>query len=93
MAGKWCTVSTTDAAGRRYSLDVEAASTYDAAHIYIGYLMKHSHGWIGSSISAATARTNLVIPFLWNGSKIHSCHIGQTSFVKVVTEITRESSR
>jgi hypothetical protein len=28
--GKWCTVTVTDATGRRHSLDVLADSTYDA---------------------------------------------------------------
>ena len=38
MPGKWCTVSTTGADGRRYSLDVQAASTYDAAHLYLHHV-------------------------------------------------------
>jgi hypothetical protein len=32
---KWCTVTTTDGAGKRYSLDVLADSSYDAAHLYL----------------------------------------------------------
>jgi hypothetical protein len=32
---KWCTVTVTDPDGRRHSLDVQAASTYDAAHLYV----------------------------------------------------------
>jgi hypothetical protein len=35
MAEKWCTVTVTDAEGRRHSVDVQAVSTYDAAHIYV----------------------------------------------------------
>jgi hypothetical protein len=35
MAERWCTVTVTEANGRRHSLDVLAASTYDAAHIYV----------------------------------------------------------
>jgi hypothetical protein len=31
----WCTVTVTDAEGRRHSLDVLASSTYDAAHLYV----------------------------------------------------------
>jgi S-adenosylmethionine:tRNA-ribosyltransferase-isomerase (queuine synthetase) len=34
------------------------------------WMMKHSRGWIGNSISAAIARTNSAIPFSWNGSNI-----------------------
>jgi hypothetical protein len=32
--GKWCTVTVTDREGRRYSVDVNAGSSYDAAHLY-----------------------------------------------------------
>ena len=32
---KWCTVTTVDGEGRRYSLDVLADSSYDAAHLYL----------------------------------------------------------
>lgn len=35
MPDRWCTVTVTDAEGRRHSVDVQAASTYDAAHIYV----------------------------------------------------------
>ena len=31
--GKWCTVTVLDGDGRRYSLDVLADSSYDAAHL------------------------------------------------------------
>jgi hypothetical protein len=32
---KWCTLTTTDGDGKRYSLDVQAESSYDAAHLYL----------------------------------------------------------
>jgi uncharacterized protein YuzE len=32
---KWATVTVTDKQGRRYSLDVNANSSYDAAHLYL----------------------------------------------------------
>jgi hypothetical protein len=35
MPERWCTVTVTDADGRRHSLDVIASSTYDAAHLYV----------------------------------------------------------
>ena len=35
MPEHWCTVTVTDEAGRRHSLDVIASSTYDAAHLYV----------------------------------------------------------
>lgn len=31
---KWCTVTVTDGDGKRYSLDVQAESSYDAAHLF-----------------------------------------------------------
>jgi hypothetical protein len=36
--GKWCTVAVTDGEGRRYSLDVLANSSYDAAHLYLTHV-------------------------------------------------------
>jgi hypothetical protein len=39
--GKWCTVTVTDSAGQRYSLDIEADSSYDAAHLYLTYVVGH----------------------------------------------------
>ena len=33
--GKWCTVTVTDGEGKRYSVDVNAESSYDAAHLYL----------------------------------------------------------
>ena len=32
---KWCTVTVTEGDGRRYSLDVQATSSFDAAHLYV----------------------------------------------------------
>ena len=33
--GKWATVTVTDATKRRHSVDVDADSSYDAAHLYL----------------------------------------------------------
>ncbi len=38
--GKWCTVTVTDGGGQRYSLDVQATSTYDAAHLYVSHVIQ-----------------------------------------------------
>jgi hypothetical protein len=32
---RWCTVTVTDSTGRRHSIDLQATSTYDAAHLYV----------------------------------------------------------
>lgn len=37
----WATVTVTDIAGKRYSLDVEAESTYDAAHLFLTKAKEH----------------------------------------------------
>ena len=37
MPEKWCTVTVIDSEGRRYSLDVRASSTYDAAHLFVAH--------------------------------------------------------
>jgi hypothetical protein len=36
--GKWCTVTVTDSEGKRYSLDVRAESSFDAAHLYLTHV-------------------------------------------------------
>ena len=37
----WATVTVTDSTGKRYSLDVEADSTYDAAHLFLTHAKEH----------------------------------------------------
>jgi hypothetical protein len=32
---RWCTVTVTDPDGRRRSVDVQATSTFDAAHLFV----------------------------------------------------------
>ena len=38
---RWATLTVTDKTGRRYSLDVNAASSYDAAHLYLTHVVRH----------------------------------------------------
>lgn len=35
VVGKWCTVTVVASDGRRHSIDVNAESSYDAAHLYL----------------------------------------------------------
>ena len=35
---KWCTVTVTDSEGKRYSLDVSATSSFEAAHLYLTHV-------------------------------------------------------
>ncbi len=51
--GKWATVTITDSDGQRYSLDVKADSSFDAAHLYL----------VGAQ-SKVTTRAPLPIPSL-----------------------------
>jgi hypothetical protein len=37
----WATVTVTDSTGKRYSLDVQAESTYDAAHLFLTKAKEH----------------------------------------------------
>jgi hypothetical protein len=37
MGNRWATVTVTDSEGRRHSVDVYAASTYDAAHLFVAH--------------------------------------------------------
>jgi len=35
---KWCTVTILDGEGKRYSLDVQAESSFDAAHLFLTHV-------------------------------------------------------
>jgi hypothetical protein len=39
---RWCTVTVTDAEGRRHSVDLQAASLFDAAHLFVVDAKKES---------------------------------------------------
>jgi hypothetical protein len=39
--GKWATVTVADKQGRRYSLDVNANSSYDAAHLHLTHVARN----------------------------------------------------
>jgi len=39
---KWCTVTTLDGDGKRYSLDVLAESSFDAAHLYLTHVRSNT---------------------------------------------------
>jgi hypothetical protein len=38
---RWCSVCLIDPHGRRYSLDVQAKSTYDAVHLYVTHVLNN----------------------------------------------------
>lgn len=39
--GKWCTVTVVDPDGWHHSLDLQADSSYDAAHIFLCHAKEH----------------------------------------------------
>ena len=65
MPERWCTVTTTDAEGRRHSVDVQAASTFDAAHIYL----THAKAQPGAGIPPLTLATVFEVVI---GGKVHT---------------------
>jgi hypothetical protein len=65
MPERWCTVTTTDAEGRRHSVDVQAASTFDAAHIYLTYAKAQP----GAGIPPLTLATVFEVVI---GGKVHT---------------------
>ena len=53
FVAKWCTVTVIDSKGKRYSLDVQATSSYDAAHLYLTHVAGHP----GCGMPIPTTRT------------------------------------
>src|SRR5580658_1431745 len=65
MPEHWCTVTVTDANGRRHSLDVIASSTYDAAHLYV----THAKAQPQAGLPAPTLATVFEVV---NGGKVYT---------------------
>jgi hypothetical protein len=65
MPERWCTVTVTDADGRRHSLDVIASSTYDAAHLYVTHAKEQPQ----SGLPAPTLATVFEVV---NGGKVYT---------------------
>ena len=63
--GKWCTVTVTDGDGKRYSVDVNADSSYDAAHLYL----THVRGNPSCGLPIPTTSTLFEVV---TGGRIHS---------------------
>jgi hypothetical protein len=42
---RWCTVSVTDPDGRRHSVDVQATSTFHAAHLFVVERSANGPAW------------------------------------------------
>ena len=63
--GKWCTVTVTDGEGKRYSLDVNADSSYDAAHLFLTHVR-------GNPSCGFPIPTTLTLFEVVTGGRIHS---------------------
>ena len=55
--GKWCTVTVLDREGRRYSLDVNADNSFDAAHLFL----THVKGNPGCGMAIRTTETTFEV--------------------------------
>jgi len=55
--GKWCTVTVLDREGRRYSLDVNADNSFDAAHLFL----THVKGNPGCGMPIPTTKTTFEV--------------------------------
>jgi hypothetical protein len=65
--GKWCTVTVTDGDGKRYSVDVNADSSYDAAHL----CLTHVRGNPSCGFPIPTTSTLFEVV---TGGRIHHVH-------------------
>jgi hypothetical protein len=52
--GRWCTVTVIDEKGQRHSLDIQAESTYDAAHIYVSTAKSQAAAMLPNRMPAPT---------------------------------------
>jgi hypothetical protein len=55
--GRWCTVTVTDEKGQRHSLDIQAESTFDAAHLYVATARSKSAAMVPSRMPVLTLAT------------------------------------
>lgn len=52
--GRWCTVTVVDEKGQRHSLDIQAESTCDAAHLYVSAAKSQAAAMLPSRIPVPT---------------------------------------
>ena len=55
--GRWCTVTLVDEKGQRHSLDIQAESTYDAAHIYVSTAKSQAAAMLPNRVPVPTLAT------------------------------------
>ena len=68
---RWCTVTVTDKEGRRHSLDVNASSTYDAAHLYF----THAKSQPASGLPVPTVATVFEVVIAGNVHRIEGAKL------------------
>ena len=54
MGERWCTVTVIDEKGQRHSLDIQAESTYDAAHLYVSAAKSQAAATFPNRVPAPT---------------------------------------
>src|SRR4029077_8834872 len=57
VMGRWCTVTVTDEKGQRHSLDIQAESTFDAAHIYVSTAKSQAAAMLPGRVPIPTLAT------------------------------------
>ncbi len=55
--GRWCTVTVTDEKGQRHSLDIQAESTFDAAHLYVSSAKSQAAAMLSNRVPIPTLAT------------------------------------
>ncbi len=61
LVAKWCTVTVTDSAGKRHSIDVRAESSFDAAHLYVATAKAQSPAFVPEPPPVPTLTTRFEI--------------------------------
>jgi hypothetical protein len=57
VMGRWCTVTVTDEKGQRHSLDIQAESTFDAAHLYVSAAKSQAAAMLPNRVPVPTLAT------------------------------------
>ena len=81
---RWCTVTITDPDGRRHSVDVQATSTFDAAHLFVVEAKK------GQTFASVAANNGLSVKQLkWYNPKVTALKSGRLRTGQVLLVPTR----
>src|SRR5688500_6765924 len=59
--GRWCTVTVVDARGERHSMDIQAESTYDAAHLYVSSARSQTAAMLPNRVPLPTLESSFEV--------------------------------